>query len=98
MASSFKTSRKAGIRSLKVGDMVRIVRVGPAYCGPGSGEVMATVAVVKVLAGFVRVAWSEYGKATTDFSRDTGRAAKERRWTGYPVIDVEGATTVGPAY
>ncbi len=97
-ATQIKTARKTAIRSLKAGDTVRVVRVGQTYAGPGTGEVLATATVVKVLSSAVRVAWSEVGKPTTDFTRDTGKPVGERRWINYPVLDVTDAPTVGPAY
>lgn len=92
-----KDARKGAFHALKPGDVVRVVRVGYGYAGPGTGEVLATAAVVKVLSKTVRVAWSEDGKPTTDFSRDSGKKAGERRWINFPVLDVAGAPTVGPA-
>jgi len=97
-ATQIKTARRNAIRALKAGDVVRVVRVGQSFAGPGTGEVVATAAVVKVLAGAVRVAWSERGGETTDFTRDAGKPVGNRSWIGYPVIDVAGAPTVGPAF
>lgn len=99
-ATNIKNGRKKALRTLNVGDTVRVVRIGQTYAGPGSGDVLATASVVKVLANAVRVAWVEAGTkgTTTDFSRDTGKPIGERRWIGYPVIDVADATTVGPAF
>jgi hypothetical protein len=94
-ASQWKTARKTALRSLKPGDMVRVVKVGSSYSGPDTGEVLATAVVVKVLSGTVRVEWSESGNGTTDFSRDTGKSAGERRWINYPVIDVADAPAIG---
>lgn len=96
-ATQHSAARKSALRSLTVGDVVRIVRVGQSYAGPGTGEVLATATVVKVLSAAVRVAWSERGGETTDFTRDGGKPVGEKRWIGYPVIDVDGAPTVGPA-
>lgn len=98
--TQIKDDRKQAIRSLCVGDTVRVVLIGQDYAGPGTGEVLATARVVKVLANAVRVAWVEPGTpgTTTDFSRDTGKPLGEKRWIGYPMIDVADAPTVGPAY
>lgn len=99
-ATQIKTARKKAIRTLNVGDTVRVVLIGQSYAGPGTGEVLATATVVKVLANAVRVSWAEAGtgRATTDFSRDTGKLVGEKRWIGYPMIDVADAPTVGPSY
>lgn len=92
-----KDARKSAFHALNPGDLVRVVRVGYGYAGPGTGELLATAVVVKVLSKTIRVAWSEEGKQATDFSRDSGKKAGERRWINYPVLDVVGAPAVGPA-
>lgn len=99
-ATQIKDARKKALRSLCVGDTVRVVLIGENYAGPGTGEPLRTATVVKVLANSIRVAWVEPGTpgTTTDFSRDTGRPVGERRWIGYPMLDVADAPTVGPAY
>lgn len=99
-ATQIKDARKKALRSLVVGDTVRVVLIGQDYAGPGTGVTLATATVVKVLANAVRVAWVEAGTrgTTTDFSRDTGKPVGEKRWIGYPMIDVTDAPTVGPAY
>ena len=99
-STQIKDARKKAIRSLVVGDTVRVVLIGQDYAGPGTGEVLATASVVKVLENSIRVAWVEPGTkgTTTYFSRDTGKPVGERRWIGYPMLDVADAPTVGPAY
>lgn len=96
--TQLQLARKIALRDLKVGDLVRVVRVDHDYAGPGTGTVLKTALVVKVLADTVRVAWSEDGKRTTDFSRDSGKKLRDRRWINYPVLDVIAAPTVGPAF
>ena len=54
----FKLDRKNALHSLKTGDTVRVTRIGYDYAGPGTGQVLGTATVVKVLSKTVRVSWS----------------------------------------
>jgi hypothetical protein len=96
-ATQIKTARRAALRTLKVGDTVRVVRIGHNYAGPGTAEVVGTAGVIKVLARSIRVMWAEDSTAaSTDFTTDSGKPVGERRWINYPMVEaIEGPTLSG---
>ena len=87
-AKQIEAARRNILRTLRVGDMVRVVRITERYTGAGTAEAVGEGVVTKVLAKVLRVTWSDdTGPTTIDFLIKNGKQVGAKRMKDYPLIE-----------